>query len=106
MRYPIKMVVLPLFALPLLLAFGLAGFQNRSTDPKNANRALMGVCMIITAFLCGIFYVAYHHPHTSDVTRVTLENGLIRFVFLVLICGGVFLTLRLRTPRMRVMCEA
>jgi hypothetical protein len=106
MRYPIKLVVLPVFALPLLAAFGLARFQNQETESKSVNRGLAGVCLLIAALIGGILFLAYRHPHTGDLFRVTLENGVIRFVFLVLICGGVFLTLRPRTPRMRMLCEA
>lgn len=91
MRYPIKMVVLTVFALPLLAAFGVARYESKSPDDTRSN-LILGIvgCLILGILFC-VVWMGWHHPHPGESSMVTLKNGITRGMFLVLILGSVFL---------------
>ena len=80
MRFPIKFVILPLFALPLLAAFTLSklsfGPENRVTGPR-----LGGICAAtVAAILLVAFWPA--QAGTSDADRHAIVfNGVRRVVY-------------------------
>lgn len=83
--YPIKYVLLAVFAAPLLAAFALANLQA-------LKKRIAAVGTILLLLLAVILFWAWQFPFPTDDVRATLLNGLSRAAFL-LVNGGVLLLL-------------
>lgn len=83
MRYPIKFVALPAFALPLLAAFGIAHWRSRLAGSKRS-RALWIILGAVAALVAGILLYAHSHPRPYDDWPATFRNGLWRLAFLAI----------------------
>ncbi len=95
MRFPIKIVVLPVFALPLLAAFALKGCMATAPSEARAIRwRTLALGTILLLMLAGILSYARKFPFADDSWPVTLESGLTRAAFLVLILGAFYLLTR------------
>ncbi|MEW6157006.1 MAG: hypothetical protein AB1813_06210, partial [Verrucomicrobiota bacterium] len=84
-RYPIKFVVLAIWALPLLAAFGVARWQRR-LDPSDGGdrRVLIAVAVFMAAGILAILLFDAKSPFPTEDPRLTFWNGITRLVFLAL----------------------
>jgi hypothetical protein len=80
-RYPIKFVVVAIFALPLLAAIGVARLQ---TDSAPARRQWIWTCGLLVALVGCILAVGWRHPVPGERWEVTAQSGLSR---VALLCG-------------------
>ena len=95
MRYPIKIVILPVFALPLLAAFALKGCPGTMpSDARTIRRRSLALGIILLLTVGAILSLARRHSFTGDSWPVTLESGLTRAAFLVLTLGAFCLLTR------------
>jgi len=86
MTYPVKYVMLMVFATPLLAAFGLRYWRSRPEDITGRKRLVwLGALLLIV--IAGILFWARGWPMKLDDVSATTINGLSRAGFLVAICG-------------------
>ena len=83
--YPVKYVLLVVFAAPLLAGFALANLQA-----LKKHTAVVGTILFL--LLAVVLFWAWRFPFPTDDVRTTLLNGLSRGAFL-LVTGGVLLLL-------------
>ncbi len=101
-RYPIKFVALPVFAVPLLAAYGFNGLQ--SAAPESSQRGqrallLLGALMLLVAG--GTLWAASAFPKEEESWPATWQSALSRMVFLAGFVAVVCALLRVRTMRAR-----
>lgn len=85
MRYPIKFVVLPTFAIPLLAALGVARLQNLSKEEwVIARRKLFQTGLVLLVAIAVISLWEWVYPIVQDDRGATVANAFVRAVFLVL----------------------
>jgi hypothetical protein len=77
-RYPVKFVVLTLFALPLLAAFGLAAWNGRQISGKRLATVLAGLGLAILL----IILWCWRQPVPWEDWQVTAWNGVVRLLLL------------------------
>ena len=99
MRYPIKIVVLTVFALPLLSAFALKETPGAPEDTHSAARRSLGVGIFAGAIVAAILFYARWFPLPDEAWAVTRESGLSRLVFLALILGAAWVVNQARVER-------
>ena len=88
-RFPIKFVILPVFALALLGAFGLAEKQCDSGQKTiRTDRQWWLVWFVTVALIAGIICLNYRFQLPSADASETSLNGLIRMVLFTAILGG------------------
>ncbi len=99
-RYPVKFVILTLFALPLLTAYGLTEILRRSeTEGGRSTRGLLAACAVLALATAVILAVAYWFPFPDDDFWVEARSGLSRVAFLAAMAGSIMLTVRWRAHR-------
>jgi hypothetical protein len=98
-RYPIKFVVLTVFAVPLLAAFAMA-WVNRpaSTALTSARRSLVVVATVLGAILGIILACSRWLPYPGEDWLTTMGNGLIRALWLGLALAALLGLTRTREP--------
>ncbi|MDB6068422.1 MAG: hypothetical protein JWR26_4630 [Pedosphaera sp.] len=96
MRYPIKFVVLALFALPLLAAYGVSWFQSNANDSSRPNRSMAAIAGVLIGLVALILFVAWKHPKDWQNWPVLWHNGAWRAAFLILIMAVL---IRLRSEK-------
>lgn len=103
MRYPIKFVLLTVFALPLLAAFAIRWLQNLPTDAASAVGSLRVIGLILLVLIALIVLEAWKSPMLRPPVREdwnsTLHNGLTRAAFLTAALGILILLHRPRPHR-------
>jgi hypothetical protein len=98
MRFPIKIIVLTVFTLPLLVAFAVnANFPAQPAEARSLRRHFLIVGAVLALAIGGILIFARHHPLPKESWQVTRESGLSRATFLVLILGAGWAAARART---------
>jgi hypothetical protein len=102
-RYPIKFVILPAFALPLIGAFAISRLQSCGRGETRDQRAFLWVCGVILGLLGLTLVLAKLHPLKLDQWTVTLNNGVGRAVALVLFAGCILLLSRATTAAMNLL---
>jgi hypothetical protein len=80
-RYPIKFVTLPVFAIPLLAAYGFAQV-NAPDNTGRRNKPLFGAGAFLLAAATAILCIAWRFPAPKDAVPDTIQNGVIRVIFL------------------------
>ena len=96
MRYPIKFVVLAVFTLPLLAAFGVRQLNIPARALGSRARRVAAICYGAFLLLIGlILWFAHHYPLPNEDWTATLQSGLSRSLFLTLILGTICFRLRL-----------
>jgi hypothetical protein len=85
--YPIKYVLLAVFAAPLLAAFALTNLQA-------IKKRIAVIGTILFLLIAAILFWAWRFPFPTDDVRATLLNGLSRTEFLFLTGGVLLLLLR------------
>src|SRR5205823_5829083 len=81
-RYPVKFLILPAFAVPLVAAFAAARLETAESRELRAHRGLIVVSTLVASLLVLVLLMAKLHPLAYDQWRVTLRNGIIRAAFL------------------------
>jgi uncharacterized membrane protein (DUF485 family) len=87
MRYPIKFVILALFALPLLAAYAVNWWLATpavSHQVARTNRSLVMVAVILLALIAAIVWVDWRHPKDWENWPMIWHNGIGRAAFLIL----------------------
>ncbi|MGA3268788.1 MAG: hypothetical protein ABSE16_18455 [Verrucomicrobiota bacterium] len=91
MRFPIKFVILPVFALPLLAVSGLAvRGATTGSETRRLDRFWLLIASAIIALIFAIIAWNYRFPTPDDNQRVVLLNGLARAMFFAAIVTGLF----------------
>jgi hypothetical protein len=91
MRFPIKFVILPVFVLPLLAAYGLA--EKRRETRRETTRWGGTWCLVwfaVVILILGISWWNWRSQSPGDDRTTVLINGLSRAVFFTAIIGGCF----------------
>jgi hypothetical protein len=81
--YPVKFIMVAVFAAPLLAALALANFQK-------TQQRLLSLGAVLFALLAGIIYWTQHSPMPGDNTAAALTNGFSRAAFLLLTGASLF----------------
>jgi hypothetical protein len=90
MRFPIKLVVLATFAIPLLAAHGLSRFQALpQTAWPAARKRMLCLALLLSGIMALIVWRAWVHPGPGEDRVVTLQNALVRGIFLALIAAAL-----------------
>jgi hypothetical protein len=93
--YPIKYVMLAVFAAPLLAAFALRNMEN-------SRRYILPLGSILLSALAVIIIWTQLAPLPGDNSSIALTTGLTRAAFLLLIGGMLFaLTRQMKFPQLR-----
>lgn len=104
MRFPIKLIVLTVFTLPLLAAFAVNGNSAlRRPGTRASRRKLVALGTLLLLVVVAILGYARRFPLPDESWRVTLQSGMSRAVFLLLILGGVWLFTQARQARTRAL---
>ncbi|MDB6066361.1 MAG: hypothetical protein JWR26_2569 [Pedosphaera sp.] len=104
MNHPVKFMLLPVFALPLLAGFGIVEVQRlASIDPTKARRFILAIGALVVVVIAGLVLLARVHPADQEVWAVTAQNGLGRVVLLIAVLGTVLLLFRVTRIRSQVL---
>jgi len=118
MRYPVKFLMLLLFALPVLAAYAVSHLQNsaltsepsqesKATTPSAGHRSFgrrpwaiaAAVWVLSLGAMITVVWYARLHPARDENWTLTLKNGLGRALFLTLSLGAFYLYHRLSANR-------
>jgi len=89
-RYPVKFMVLPAFALPLLAAFALAWWKEESNGWWQSSQKWFWITgTVLLAGMGAILWFAFRYPFPLDQWPATWHNAGWRGLFLAGIMGGV-----------------
>lgn len=101
-RFPIKFVILPVFVLPLLAAYGLAE-RWPDTGVKTSRRGWTWglVWFAVVALILGILWWNWQSQPAGDDRTAIGWNGLSRAGFFTAIAGGWWFAGQLSAPRSR-----
>jgi len=80
-RFPVKFIVLVVFSLPLLAAFGILAFHKAEAQ-RPTTRTLQIVLAVFVMAMTGIVWTSYLHPIPGESWRMTLVSGISRGAFL------------------------
>ena len=105
-RFPIKFVVLLVFACPLLAAFAIQHFRKDVEARRTTIRWLPIVWSLTLVLIIGIIVVSHYKPVLNENWGTTLDSGVSRFVFLTLILGAIWVSLRVETQWQRFCVQA
>ena len=100
MTYPVKYVMLMVFATPLLAAFGLRYWRSRPAD-ATVRKRLVWLGALLLVVIGGIIVWARGWPMKLDDVSATTINGLSRAGFLIVICGLLFALSRTEQPKLQ-----
>jgi hypothetical protein len=102
-RYPIKFVSIPIFAIPLLAAFGFDCLQNKTPDDVKRNLRLLFLAaaflLLVAVFILAI--ARWRLPSAYYQWQWTWSDGGLRALFLVATVGAIAGLTRMPTPRSR-----
>jgi hypothetical protein len=90
-RFPIKFVVITIFVLPLLAAFGVAAFWRAPNQNGNPSQHLSPMVFVGAAcflLIGAILWLARAHPLPTDQWTATWQSGLSRGAWLILIMAA------------------
>jgi hypothetical protein len=99
-RFPVKFVILAVWAVPLLAASALAARPSMPPGrwAQERNRAwLVGLGLLGVAG--GIITLAWFYPVAGEVRSTTVQSGLTRCLFLAAILGLLYLPSRIQSQR-------
>ncbi len=108
-RYPIKFVVLPVFAFPALAGLGVAWLSAQASNPapptpdrlRFVGAAWLTIALAITAIL--VF--AAHRPALGEQPTITTFNGLPRLLFLTLTLVSLLAASQATRPALGRLCQ-
>ncbi|HEX4645252.1 MAG TPA: hypothetical protein VH598_06550, partial [Verrucomicrobiae bacterium] len=104
MRFPIKLIVLTVFTLPLLAAFAVNGDSALTRlDARASRRKFLALGTLLLLAVAAILSYARRFPLPDESWRVTWQSGASRAAFLVFILGGAWLAVQARLARARAL---
>lgn len=86
MRFPIKIIVLCAFAVPLLAAFAVRRLRSSDEDPR-PTKPLIFIGMIFLIIIAGLLWFSYLYPAQKENWPTTAVSGISRAVFLGALIG-------------------
>ncbi len=93
MRFPVKFVILPVFVLPLLAAYGLAEKRREAgCETPGCGRTWCLVWFAAVTLILGIIWWNWRSQSPGADRTTVLFNGLSRAAFFTAIVGGCFVT--------------
>ncbi|MDB6112475.1 MAG: hypothetical protein JWR69_4225 [Pedosphaera sp.] len=107
MRYPIKFVILALFALPMLAAYAVSWQLSFPADKDTlvrTNRVLVMVTGVLLGLIAAIVAVAGRYPKDWESWLVLWHNGAGRVGFLILSVGTLIALQRARESKRQILC--
>ncbi|HXC99177.1 MAG TPA: hypothetical protein VN048_07535, partial [Verrucomicrobiae bacterium] len=106
MRFPIKIIVLTVFSLPLLTAFALNEKPAPPPDARVRARQFLTVGIILLVVIAAILGYAHRFLLPNETWAVTLESGVSRAVFLFFILGAAWVAGRAGTASTKTLAGA
>lgn len=103
-RFPVKFMVVTLWALPLLAAHGIAAWQQLASANETAAkswRPWLWTGGALTVLIGILMVVAWRYPFPGEVWNTTWNSGASRVLFLAAILGLMVCARRLPRPWMR-----
>lgn len=98
MRFPIKFVILPVFALPLLAALGLT---SQRAGNRCFNRSWLWFAFATVALIFAVIAWNDRLPPPDDNQRMFFFNALTRVILFTAIAGGLFLVEKISELKLR-----
>jgi hypothetical protein len=103
MRFPVKFVILPAFALPLLMGFYVAYCRSLAAeDWPRERRRMYWLSGTITAAIIGIIAIAWRYPLANTSWQTAALSGLTRVVLLAAVLACFQLTARTFPPHLNL----
>ena len=87
-RFPVKFVILPVFALPLLAALGLA--QKQNVAPEQSANSWVRFWLVVVAVIAALVWWDYRWPALGEDWRFAFHNALVRVALFTAIVGILF----------------
>src|SRR5581483_10714159 len=88
LRFPVKFMVLPVFAMPLLAAFGLGALSSSQARPRSPEWAfLRRVSVVLIGLVAAIIGFVWMHAAVGESPWVVTGNAFVRALFLCLVIG-------------------
>ena len=85
-RFPVKFVVLVVFAIPLLCAFGVARLPGGLAHRRLSNLRLLLILGVgLLAVIAAVLWVAWKYPLPTDQWPATWQSGLSRAALLAMV---------------------
>jgi hypothetical protein len=102
MRFPVKFMIVPVFALPLLAAFALAtGPNGGRREPPGLGRHWWTIWLVAIGLIALVLGLAYKFPQPHDDWPATWRNGVARALFFTGIVAVLFLAGRTTGIKLR-----
>jgi len=98
MRFPIKFVVLPIFAAPLLAAYAIARLETAGDGSK---KPLWAIWLVVIVLMLAIVWYAAKYPLPDDDWAATGRNALARAAFFTVVFTGLAFWRTISRPRLR-----
>ena len=106
MRFPIKFVVIAVFTVPLLAAFGIQRFFSGTVETSGENgRAVKRIGLLFSGIIVALVTISFFHPEKDEKWAVTFGSGLSRLAFLILILGVCQFADRIAPPRRQLVAQ-
>lgn len=104
-RYPIKFVSIPIFAIPLLAAFGFDCLQNKTPDnvKRNLRPLFLAAAFLLLAVVFILAIARWRLPSAFFHWQWTWSDGGLRALFLVATVGAIAVLSRVPTARSRAL---
>ncbi len=107
LRFPIKFVVLAMFALPLLAAYGASWRQTLPpADSTKARKQSVIFVVLLLATIAGIVWVAKIDPRPTERFSATLQSGIRSGCFVAVIALSAGLLISKRRQRAAMFAQA
>ena len=88
-RFPVKFVILPVFAMPLMAAYALTGPSAESAKASRPDYSWSLAWFATIGLIAGCLVWAAHEP-SVNLTQAVITNGLIRVAFFTAIVISLF----------------
>ncbi|HEY3760135.1 MAG TPA: YfhO family protein [Verrucomicrobiae bacterium] len=99
-RFPVKFTILTAFLVPLLAAYGIKRLQ--SAQKLKSPKALFLIAGLIVVIMAALLCLAKSHPMTLDDWNATAANTLIRAGLMLVLVGGIFCLLKIKSDSTRL----
>src|SRR5207249_2815010 len=105
-RYPVKFMILPAFAFPLLAGFALNWWKGRPVSEWRTDRnGFLVIGMVLLGSIGAFLWFVWRYPFQLDQWPATWHNAVWRVVFLLAMLGAVVCLPRLRRPNSIIAVE-
>lgn len=90
MRFPIKFVLLPIFALPVMAAYALAEKKPQAQDAVSSSCSWLFLWLITLALISGCLVWEFRLQPLHDTSHAVLINGLVHVILFTAVIIGLF----------------